>query len=46
LSEEEMYVVVRGKDLVAIALALETILSANTALLRYAKGRRQELASL
>ncbi len=46
LSEEEMYVVVRGKDLAAIALALETILSANTALLDYAKGRRQELASL
>ena len=46
LSEDEMYVVVRGKDLAAIALALETILSANAALRDYAKGRREELASL
>jgi uncharacterized protein (DUF169 family) len=45
LSEEELYVVVRGKDLPAIADALETIERANTALLHYAKGRRQDLAS-
>jgi uncharacterized protein (DUF169 family) len=45
LSEDELYVVVRGKDLAAIADALQTIESANTALLIYAKGRRQELAS-
>ncbi|HEY2120373.1 MAG TPA: DUF169 domain-containing protein [Candidatus Acidoferrum sp.] len=45
LSEDELYVVVCGKDLPAIADALETIESANTALLNYARGRRQELAS-
>jgi uncharacterized protein (DUF169 family) len=45
LSRDELYVVVRGKDLPAIADALETILSANTALLNYAKGRRQDLVS-
>jgi hypothetical protein len=41
-----MYVVVRGKDLPAIAEALTTIQSANSALQDYAKGRRQELASV
>ncbi len=45
LAEDEMYLVVRGKDLVAVADALKTIESANSALLDYAKGRRQELAS-
>ena len=45
LAEDEMYVVVRGKDLAAIAEALKTIESANAALLDYAKGRRKELAS-
>ncbi len=45
LAEEEMYVVVRGKDLVAVAEALKIIESANSALLEFAKGRRQELAS-
>ncbi len=45
LTEEELYVVVRGKDLAAIANALKTIESANSALLNYAKGRRDELAS-
>ena len=45
LLEDEMYVVVRGTDLLAIARALETIVSANNALQNYANGRRQELAS-
>jgi uncharacterized protein (DUF169 family) len=45
LAEDEMYIVARGKDLPAIADALQTIESANAALLNYAKGRRQELAS-
>jgi uncharacterized protein (DUF169 family) len=45
LSEDELYVVVRGKDLSLIAEALKIIQSANSALLDYAKGRRQELAS-
>jgi uncharacterized protein (DUF169 family) len=46
LAEEELYVVVPGKDLAAVADALKTIESANLALLNYAKGRRQELASV
>jgi uncharacterized protein (DUF169 family) len=45
LAEDEMYVVIRGKDLAAIAEALKTIESANSALQNYAQGRRQELAS-
>ena len=45
LLEDELYVVVRGRDLPAIAHALLTIASANTALLNYARGRREELAS-
>ncbi len=46
LSEEEMYVVIRGKDLPSVAEALEIIASANTALLNYARGRRRDLASV
>ncbi len=46
LADEEMYVVVRGKDLSSVADALETIASANTAMLNYARGRRQDLASV
>lgn len=45
LADDELYVVVRGKDLANIADALTTIQSANAALQDYAKGRRQELAS-
>ncbi len=45
LADDELYVVVRGKDLASIADALTTIQSANAALQDYAKGRRQELAS-
>ena len=45
LEDDEMYVVVRGKDIVAVAEALNMIESANAALSNYAKGRRQELAS-
>src|ERR1700674_836244 len=46
LSEEEMYFVLRGKDLPAVADALGIITSANTALHEYAKGRRQQLATI
>lgn len=46
LGEDEMYVVVRGKDLPAVAEALKTIGSANTALFDYAQGRRQLLSTL
>jgi uncharacterized protein (DUF169 family) len=46
LSEDEMYVVLRGKDLAAVAEALKTIETANVALHDYAKGRRQQLSTL
>ena len=46
LGEDEMYVVVRGKDLLAVAEALKTIASANLALHEYAIGRREQLSSI
>jgi uncharacterized protein (DUF169 family) len=46
LGEDELYVVVRGKDLGSVAEALKTIASANLALEQYAKGRRDQLATL
>jgi uncharacterized protein (DUF169 family) len=45
LGEDEMYVVLRGKDLPAIVDALKTIAAANQALQQYAKGRREQLAT-
>jgi uncharacterized protein (DUF169 family) len=46
LDEDEMYFVLRGQDLAAVADALTTVTSANTALQGYAQGRRAELASI
>jgi uncharacterized protein (DUF169 family) len=46
LGEDEMYVVLRGKDLAAVVEALKTIGSANIALHDYAKGRREQLSTL
>jgi len=46
LGEDEMYVVLRGRDLAAVADALGIINSANAALNEYAKGRREQLATL
>lgn len=46
LSEDELYFVLRGKDLTAVAEALKTIGSANVALHDYAKGRREQLSTL
>jgi uncharacterized protein (DUF169 family) len=46
LGEDEMYFVLRGKDLSAMADALGTITSANAALNEYASGRRQQLATI
>jgi uncharacterized protein (DUF169 family) len=46
LGENEMYVVFRGRDLDAIADALETILGANAALREYHGTQRQHLASM
>jgi uncharacterized protein (DUF169 family) len=45
LKEDEMYFVVRGKDLEAIADALEVVDSANAALSDYAIDRRQTLST-
>jgi uncharacterized protein (DUF169 family) len=44
LGEDEVYAVVRGTDLEAIAGALETIASANTALADYARTRQAQLS--
>jgi uncharacterized protein (DUF169 family) len=46
LGEDEMYFVLRGQDLPAVAEGLTTISSANSALQQYAQGRRSELASV
>ncbi|MBS1842047.1 MAG: DUF169 domain-containing protein [Acidobacteria bacterium] len=46
LGENEMYIVLRGKDLAAVADALGVITSANAALQTYAQGRRTELSTL
>ena len=45
LGEDEMYVVLRGKDLPAVVAALQTIGEANVALRDYAKGRRELLST-
>ncbi len=45
LSENEMYFVVRGKDLAAVADALDVVVGANAALSEYAKDRRQALST-
>ena len=46
LGEDEMYFVLRGKDLGAVADALMVISSANAALYEYAAGRRSQLATI
>jgi len=46
LSEDEMYLILRGIDLAKVADALGVITSANAALNDYAKGRHQQLATL
>jgi uncharacterized protein (DUF169 family) len=46
LSDGEMYFVVRGKDLEAIAEAMQVVGNANAALGEYAKGRRSELSTV
>lgn len=45
LGEDELYFVVRAKDLAALAEALDVITGANNALQQYAQGRRATLAS-
>lgn len=46
LGENEMYFVLRGKDLAAVADALGVITAANAALQTYAQGRRSELSTI
>jgi uncharacterized protein (DUF169 family) len=46
LGEDEMYFVLRGVDLAAVADALTIITSANAALNEYATGRRSQLATI
>lgn len=46
LGDDEMYIVLRGKDLKAVADALGVITDANSALHEYAKGRREQLATI
>jgi len=46
LSEDEMYFVLRGADLAAVADALTVITTANAALNDYATGRRSQLATI
>ena len=46
LGEDEMYFVLRGGDLGAVADALGVITSANAALSDYATGRREQLATI
>jgi uncharacterized protein (DUF169 family) len=46
LGEDQMYVVLRGNDLGAVAGALEVVSSANAALHEYAAGRRSQLATI
>jgi uncharacterized protein (DUF169 family) len=46
LGEDEMYLVLRGKDLAAVADALGVVIGANAALREYAAGRRSQLATI
>jgi len=46
LGEDEMYVVLRGRDVPAVADALQVITRANAALNEYATGRRSQLATI
>jgi uncharacterized protein (DUF169 family) len=46
LGEDELYVVLRGKDIEKVAEALGTIVNANAALKEYATGRREQLATI
>ena len=46
LGEDELYFIVRGRDLAALADALEAITGANSALQQYAQSRRAELATV
>ncbi len=46
LGEDELYVVLRGRDLARVAEALRVISAANAALLEYARGRLEQLSTI
>jgi uncharacterized protein (DUF169 family) len=46
LGDDELYVILRGKDLPTVSEALKTVSSANFALNDYAKGRREQLSTM
>ena len=46
LGADQMYFVLRGKDLAAVAEALDVVVGANMALRDYAKGRREALSTI
>jgi uncharacterized protein (DUF169 family) len=46
LGDDELYVILRGKDLPSVAEALKTIANANSALKDYATGRREQLSTI
>jgi uncharacterized protein (DUF169 family) len=45
LGEDELYVVLRGKDIASVVEALKTIGNANAALKDYAQGRREKIST-
>jgi uncharacterized protein (DUF169 family) len=45
LADDELYVIIAGKDLERVAASLDEIVGANNALQEYAKGRRAEIAT-
>jgi uncharacterized protein (DUF169 family) len=45
LGEDELYIIVAGKDLERVAASLDEIVGANHALQQYAEGRRTQLAT-
>jgi uncharacterized protein (DUF169 family) len=46
LGEDELYVVIRAKDLPSVAEALSVVGGANAALRDYARGRREQLSTM
>jgi uncharacterized protein (DUF169 family) len=45
LGDDELYIIIAGKDLERVAASLDEIVGANNALQQYAQGRRTELAT-
>ena len=45
LGDDELYIIIAGKDLERVATSLDEIVGANNALQEYAKGRRAEIAT-